>query len=462
MSAYVVDLIVERPVIEVILGVGGATGSGGAVTSVNGRDGVVVLDAADVGAASQDDLDTVVDYVDAVDTALDDHIADTVGPHGSTAVGDSLRTAVDQAAGRSALGLGSAAVQPASVTPTASTIPIAKAAVLGLGTWLAPGWFGRHSAGTPTASNDSAAGYEVGSPWFHTATGRTYRAVSVALGAAVWRYNVLDNDVTATPAADYVPRADSGGKLDAWISSATDTVWGLVKLGATGGAQAYSALLTSIASFTGAQTGMVVKTGTSSATTRSVTGSNGVAVTNGNGVSGDIAVAGVAATTSAAGVVELGTDGEATSDVVPTGADTRFRITSFTELIPTLLTGYLWTNMPAAETAYPGGRHVRVTLTLAGATRFRLSCRSNNAVSGAKLRVKYSTDGGSTFFDLASSAGAGDVALTVGATVANTTSAWATIASGALAGDILLDLYGVSGDGSFDPTIQFAAIEWGA
>lgn len=39
----------------------------------------------------------------------------------------------------------------------------------------------------PTASNDGAQGYSVGSEWINTALGDVYKCVNATTGAAVWR-----------------------------------------------------------------------------------------------------------------------------------------------------------------------------------------------------------------------------------------------------------------------------------
>ena len=74
-------------------------GGGGAVDSVNGQTGVVVLDAADVGA----------DASGTAASAVATHAALTVGVHGITAVGENLITAANETDQRAALELGSAA-----------------------------------------------------------------------------------------------------------------------------------------------------------------------------------------------------------------------------------------------------------------------------------------------------------------------------------------------------------------
>lgn len=52
-----------------------------------------------------------------------------------------------------------------------------------------------------------------------------------------------DEIAVATPAANAIPKATAGAKLDSWISDASSSVKGIMRLGAAGGAQAFSAIL---------------------------------------------------------------------------------------------------------------------------------------------------------------------------------------------------------------------------
>lgn len=253
-------------------GPAGTAGAGG-VTSVNGDVGpAVTLDAADVGA-------------DAAGTAAGLIAALAPGDIGAVPTGQWSATGITGAGTTVTESLSFASWQ-AGGAPR----PFVGADVRHVPIW--------DTSGTPKWVSRALTGADVGGV-------------------------VLASEVSDTPGAGLVSRADGAGKLDGWISDATDIVKGLVLLGATGGAQAYSAILTAITALTALSTGLIVKTGSGTVAVRSVTGSNGVSVTNGDGVAANIAVAGVTATTSAVGVVELATDLEATSSVVPTGADTR-------------------------------------------------------------------------------------------------------------------------------------------
>ncbi len=80
-------------------------GGGGAVDSVNGQTGVVVLDAADVGA----------DASGTAASAVSTHAALTSGVHGISTFGASVVAAADAAAARTVLG-----ISPSVVTGTAT------------------------------------------------------------------------------------------------------------------------------------------------------------------------------------------------------------------------------------------------------------------------------------------------------------------------------------------------------
>jgi hypothetical protein len=90
-------------------------------------------------------------------------------------------------------------------------------------------------------------------------------------------------NASATPTASYVVVADAGGKVDSWISTASTTVAGLLKLGASGGAQAWAAILDAIAALS--STGFIARTGAGTVAARTLTAGTGVTITNGDGVS---------------------------------------------------------------------------------------------------------------------------------------------------------------------------------
>lgn len=92
-------------------------------------------------------------------------------------------------------------------------------------------------------------------------------------------------NASATPTASYVVVADAGGKVDSWISTASTTVAGLLKIGASGGAQAWDADLDAIAAL--GTNGLIVRTGAGTVAARTLTAGTGVTITNGDGVSGN-------------------------------------------------------------------------------------------------------------------------------------------------------------------------------
>lgn len=299
-------------------------GGAGAVDSVNGQSGVVVLDAADVGADAAGTAAGLVAAVTAASLgavptsrtisttapltgggtlAADRTLGITVGSSGGvqgwSANLDSYATVApsaftltlfddaDQSTWRTTLGLGSAATQTAQVAPAVSRVPLSRSGLAR----LRPGWAREVGIGTPTGGEDNTLGYEVGDTW--TYQGRHYVAESVATGAANWIAGLIASDATATPTASKIPIADGAGKLAAgWIPTGS------------GGVQAWDADLDAYAA---------------SPATATPTASR-IPVADGSGkLDGWIS----SASTTVPGLVELATDLEASSSVVPTGADTR-------------------------------------------------------------------------------------------------------------------------------------------
>jgi hypothetical protein len=75
------------------------------------------------------------------------------------------------------------------VNTSNGTIYVAKTVAPGAAVWIItsiPGVATYIAATDPTATNDSTQGYVAGSPGVNTATGRTFVAKSVSVGAAVW------------------------------------------------------------------------------------------------------------------------------------------------------------------------------------------------------------------------------------------------------------------------------------
>lgn len=109
---------------------------------------------------------------------------------------------------------------------------------------------------------------------------------------------------------------------------------------------------------------------------------------------------------------------------------------------------FVWTNLPAALTI--GSTYLRKKVNLTGATQFRIVV--NQAVAGAslsKLRVQYSPDNVNFFqFDADTS---GDLA--VGAGTGVKVGAWTDIVAGAKS-DVWLQFYALGGDGVVDPAFR--------
>ena len=64
--------------------------------------------------------------------------------------------------------------------------------------------FNKVTAGDPTATDDFAAGYEVGATWLNSITRHTYQSTDDSSGAAVWRResNVKNNVSASTPSVN--------------------------------------------------------------------------------------------------------------------------------------------------------------------------------------------------------------------------------------------------------------------
>ena len=117
--------------------------------------------------------------------------------------------------------------------------------------------------------------------------GTTLTMGAVSAGQLLGRSGttIVGINASATPTASYVVVADAGGKVDSWISTASTTVAGLLKIGASGGAQAWAAILDAIAAL--GTTGLIARTGSGTVATRTLTAGTGVTITNGDGVSGN-------------------------------------------------------------------------------------------------------------------------------------------------------------------------------
>lgn len=137
-----------------------------------------------------------------------------------------------------------------------------------------------------------------------------------------------DEIATATPAANAIPKATAGGKLDSWITDASTSAKGKIQLDSA----AAQALGSAAAGSTGkaADSGHVHAMPTASdvgavPTTRTLTGTAPITVAGDNSahdLSANRTIAITAATTSASGAVELATSAESI-----TGTDTDRAVT---------------------------------------------------------------------------------------------------------------------------------------
>jgi hypothetical protein len=117
--------------------------------------------------------------------------------------------------------------------------------------------------------------------------GTTLTMGAVSAGQLLGRSGttVAGVNASATPTASYVVVADAGGKVDSWISTASTTVAGLLKIGASGGAQAWDADLDAIAALSA--NGFIARTGAGTVAARTLQQGTGVTITNGDGAGGN-------------------------------------------------------------------------------------------------------------------------------------------------------------------------------
>lgn len=113
-----------------------------------------------------------------------------------------------------------------------------------------------------------------------------------------------------------------------------------------------------------------------------------------------------------------------------------------------------WAAMPSALTELLGGALYRQAVGLGSYTKFRIIGTVTAAgFSGAVLRVYYSTNGGGAW-NVAALSGA-DLSLTSTGAIFG---AWQNIVAGAK-GDVLISVFGQSGDGIVSPIIGSLSVE---
>lgn len=119
-------------------------------------------------------------------------------------------------------------------------------------------------------------------------------------------------------------------------------------------------------------------------------------------------------------------------------------------------TNLVWTDMPSAVTEFAGNTYLRKKLDLTDFTEFRLcSTQVNAGVSGAKLRLEYSTDQ-STWNNLEDTTTTGDIdAYLPGIARAGL---YRPIVAAARA-DVYLRVVGYGGNGTADPSWRMLAIQ---
>lgn len=121
--------------------------------------------------------------------------------------------------------------------------------------------------------------------------------------------------------------------------------------------------------------------------------------------------------------------------------------------------GNVWTNMPSAETTLFNRTYYQQRVDFSRATQFRLSLYMVVAgASTAKARIKFLNSG--VWTDLASSAGAADLAINVNDTLLTT--GWVTMHASARSADCVIQPYGSGGNAVADPFFGMFSLEWRA
>ena len=194
------------------------------VTSVNGYQGVVVLTPGDIGA----------DPEGAGIAAVADHTGEA-DPHPQY----QLRSEAGVANGYAQLNPDALVLQdPASASAEPGPNLIAKTDSAGtLDAWITAASTTLPGIVQLATDAESAANKAVKADDSRLSNARTPSA-----HATSHKHGGSDEIATATAAANAIPKADSAGKLDGWISSATTSTPGLVQLAADAESSATKAL----------------------------------------------------------------------------------------------------------------------------------------------------------------------------------------------------------------------------
>ncbi len=140
-------------------------------------------------------------------------------------------------------------------------------------------------------------------------------------------------------------------------------------------------------------------------------------------------------------------------------------LTKIVQIIAQATTG-AWTDMPAAVTEFRGLQAYRRKLDLRRYTRWRLGAALGTlGVSGAKLGLQYSIDGGTTWkaMDSGTTDAQSAIALAIdaGANATLGPTAWTSIKTEARIDDCLIRVVGSDGNGVVDPAFYFVLYELG-
>lgn len=113
-----------------------------------------------------------------------------------------------------------------------------------------------------------------------------------------------------------------------------------------------------------------------------------------------------------------------------------------------------WAAMPGAETEFLAAANTRKVVDLTGKTSVKITANVGvTGAAGSKVRVKYSTDQGSNWTDIAATPEGADCAVTSAGINAGATAAIATAAKTT----VLVAIFGAGGNGVTSPT--FAALD---
>lgn len=118
-----------------------------------------------------------------------------------------------------------------------------------------------------------------------------------------------------------------------------------------------------------------------------------------------------------------------------------------------------WTNMPAATTEFLGVTLTRRIFDTTTFKQFRLQTKLSTAgFAGAKIRLEYSVNSGSSWAQAEDTTTTGDVDVSTG--TGPLVGTWVNLVSGARAGSVWFRIVGLSGDGIVDPVFNYCFVQF--